>query len=358
MDISRFRQTYYNGTKILMKCLRHRITGVRIPVWATLYITDRCNQHCTHCGIHTVNRIKDKFDTTGWIRIIDELCDLGTEWFRLLGGEPLLRKDLPVLIEYIVDKKTRIAELITNGIILEKMLPELTKLKFVGISLEGNRENHEMVRGPGSFDKTIRAIEKCVATGKYVRIHMVLNTYNIRPDNIDFMINFCRSNNIVFDFCRLMVNPYYQPTEIPEYYYIPEETARNFYKTMLKRKIEENIPISNSIEALQKLIDWPQSYDHYILKKSEADKDFRKYLPECINGNLSFEMSSDGKMRYCVNRYEEQIDTNGLGSVRKAWEDLGIKDCYQCSHLSVIEQSLMFNFHPAALLNVARLLSK
>ncbi len=358
MNKKRIKQTYYNGARVFMKAMKAKLAKKRIPIWATLYLTDRCNQRCTHCGIHTVGKLKDKYDTEKWIEIIDELCEMGTEWFRFLGGEPLLRKDISELIDYVVVEKKKIAEIVTNGIFLEKKLPELHNLQFVGISLEGNRENNERVRGKGSFDKTIRAIEKCVETGKYVRLHMVLNAYNIQKDNIDFMADFCQKNNIVFDYCRLMINPYFNPTQIPDYYYIPEDVARDFYKTMLKRKKEENIPISNSVTSLSKLINWPISYDTYILKKKDADKTFKMFLPECILGDLAFEMSSDGKMRYCVNRYDMEVDIDEAGGIKRAWELLANKDCYQCSHLSVIEQSLMFNFRPSSLINVFKLLSK
>jgi MoaA/NifB/PqqE/SkfB family radical SAM enzyme len=355
----RLRQTYYNGARVLLKALRHKLTGKRIPIWSTLYLTDMCNQRCTHCGIHTVNKLKDAFDTRQWIAIIDELCDLGAEWFRFLGGEPLLRKDLPELIDYVVVKKKRIAEVVTNGLTLEQKLPVLENLQFVGVSLEGDRENHERVRGAGSFDRTIRGIERCVQSGKYVRLHMVMNRYNIQKPNIDFMVDFCRRNGIVFDFCRLMISPYYQPKDIPDYYYISDEEAREFFRVILKRKLEEHIPISNSVGSLRKLIAWPFSYDKYTITREDlaARPELKSYLPDCIMGNLSFELSSDGKMRLCVNRYDREVDITRAGGVRAAWEQIADKDCYQCAHLSVIEQSLMFDFRPQALWNVVKLLA-
>lgn len=356
MNKLRLKQTYYNGGKLILKSIFSRITGKRMPLFSTIYITDACNQRCTHCGIHTVNKKTKEFSTGEWFEIIDDLCNLGAEWFRLLGGEPLLRKDLKEIVDYISIKKGKIVEIVTNGINIEKRMDDLTNLHFVGISIEGNKENHERVRGRGSFEKAVKAVEVCSSAGKYVRIHMVMNKYNIRKENIDFMIDFCRKYHTQFDFCRLMLNPYYGTSEIPEYYYFPDEIARDFYRTILKRKIEEKIPISNSVRSLQLLIDWPYSLDKYILYKKELEDVPNYVLPECTNGIFSFELSSDGKARLCVNRYDEEIDIRDVGGIKGAWEKLGDKNCYQCSHLSIIEQSLMLNLNLKALLNTLKLL--
>ena len=357
MNRLRLKQTYYNGSKVFLKCLYSKITGKRIPLFSTLYLTDRCNQRCTHCGIHTVNKKSDLFSTEDWIKIINDLCSLGAEWFRFLGGEPTLRSDLKELIDYCAIKKGKIVEVVTNGVNLEKKMDVIENLQFVGISIEGNKENHERVRGNGSFEKAVNAVKACVDAGKYVRIHMVMNKYNIQKDNVDFMIDFCRRHDIKFDFCRLMINPYYEETSIPEYYYVPDEMAREFYREMLRRKVEEKIPISNSVRSLKLLIDWPFSYDKYTVYKRELGELKDYPLPECTSGIFTFELSSDGKMRLCVNKYDSEIDVQESGGIKRAWGLLGNKECHQCSHLSCIEQSLMLNLDFKALLNTARSLS-
>jgi hypothetical protein len=127
---------------------------------------------------------------------------------------------------------------------------------------------------------------------------------------------------------------------------------------MLKLKVEQGIPISNSAASLRKLIDWPFSYDKYTLYKQELGELPGSYrLPECTSGIFTFELSNDGKLRLCVNKYDKEIDIRAVGGIRKAWELLAnVKDCYQCSHLSVIEQSLMFSLDRSSVANAARAL--
>lgn len=358
MNALRFKQTFYNGGKMFAKSVIAGITGRRIPLFSTLYVTDTCNQRCAHCGIHTVNKKTREFTTQEWFRIIDDLCGMGSEWFRFLGGEPLLRKDLKELVDYVVLKKGKIAEILTNGIGIEDKMKELENLQFVGISMEGNKENYERVRGVGGFEKAIKAIECCVAAGKYVRVHMVINRYNIQKDSIDFMIDLCRKYRIQFDFGRLRINPYLDTSHIPEYYRIPDEMERDFYRTMLERKIKEDIPISNSTRSLKLLIDWPVNYDHYILYKDELKNAPQYRVPECTAGIYTFELSSDGKMRLCIDKYNDEVDIRDAGGIKGAWEKMANKGCHQCAHLSCIEQSLMFNVDPTSFFNVLKLLIK
>jgi len=355
---SKYKQIFYNGGKIALKSIFSRMANKRIPLFATLYITDICNQHCTHCGIHTVNKKIKEFTTQELKNNIDDLCSLGTEWFRLLGGEPLLRPDLKELIDYISCTKGKIVEIVTNGINIDKKMEALKNLYFIGISMEGNKENHDRVRGKDSFEKAQKAVELCTKAGKYVRIHMVLNRYNIQDDNINFMIDLCRTYDVQFDFCRLMINPFYKSEHIPDYYYIPDDTARMFYQKMLHRKIKEDIPISNSVRSLKMIVDYPYSHDKYTIYKSELDAHPQYRIPECTAGIFTFELSSDGKLRHCVNRYDQEIDVREAGGIKKAWRLLGDKDCHTCAHLSVIEQSLMLTLDPMSAINAFKLLTK
>ncbi|MBF0504461.1 MAG: radical SAM protein [Candidatus Omnitrophica bacterium] len=355
---NKYKQIFYNGGKIALKSVYSRMTNKRMPLFSTLYITDICNQRCTHCGIHTVNQKIKELTTQEIKKNIDDLCSLGVEWFRFLGGEPLLRRDLKELIDHVSITRGKIAEIVTNGINIDKKMDALENLYFVGISIEGNKENHERIRGKDSFEKAEKAVALCTKAGKYVRIHMVLNRYNIQEDNIDFMIDFCRRYDVQFDFCRLMINPYYKPEYIPDYYYIPDDMARAFFKKILKRKIEEDVPISNSVRSLKLLVEYPYSYDKYTLYKSELNEHPEYKVPECTCGIFNFELSSDGKLRHCVNRYDKEIDVKQAGGIKNAWKILGDKDCHTCSHLSIIEQSLMLTLDPKSAINAFNLLTK
>src|SRR3954469_11256195 len=89
-----------------------RATGKKHPLMVTLSITDRCNFRCEYCNLPGMDR--DEMSTADWLRAIDELADAGMMRVSLRGGEPLVRKDVGVLIERLRERGVNIA-MNTNG---------------------------------------------------------------------------------------------------------------------------------------------------------------------------------------------------------------------------------------------------
>src|SRR5215217_2962026 len=70
-----------------------------IPLYVQIELTWRCNWRCVHC-------YQDRHDlqilTTDQVKaLIKELHDNGTMHIVITGGEPLLRKDIFEILEYI-----------------------------------------------------------------------------------------------------------------------------------------------------------------------------------------------------------------------------------------------------------------
>ena len=110
-------------------------------------VTDRCNFRCTYCMPKEVFNADYKFlrreqllNFEEIVRISKIFVGLGVRKIRLTGGEPLLRKDIPVLIRQLA-KISSIEDisLTTNGVLLtEKLATELREagLKRITISLD------------------------------------------------------------------------------------------------------------------------------------------------------------------------------------------------------------------------------
>lgn len=92
-------------------------------------VTDRCNLRCHYCMPEESYAWLPKpelLDFDEVVRLASLFCDLGVRRIRLTGGEPLLRRDLPVLIGML--KRHTTAEeisLTTNGLLLERFASEL-----------------------------------------------------------------------------------------------------------------------------------------------------------------------------------------------------------------------------------------
>ncbi|HQL24414.1 MAG TPA: radical SAM protein [candidate division Zixibacteria bacterium] len=124
-------------------------------------ITFACNMRCIHCGTSAGVPRSDELTTDEALRLIDELTGLGARGITLSGGEPLLRKDWPVLGKRIVANGAG-AYLITNGFAVDEQAVDLFQevgLRNVGVSFDGSKEVHNYIRQrKTSYDKALHAM--------------------------------------------------------------------------------------------------------------------------------------------------------------------------------------------------------
>lgn len=112
-------------------------------------------------------------------RLVKIFVSLGVRKIRITGGEPLLRRDLPKLIERInrIEGVEEIA-LTTNGTLLKKYAADLAKsgLSRVSVSLDSLNEERffEMNGHRGKVSTVLEGIEKAAESGLQVKINMVV----------------------------------------------------------------------------------------------------------------------------------------------------------------------------------------
>ncbi len=125
------------------------------------HLTDVCNIACTHCyrasgPFHS----EDTELSKGRIfELVDELVELGGQKITFTGGEPLARRDCLEILRY-AGAQVRLT-LLTNAILIdERTARALAELPIsVQVSLDGSTaEVHDVIRGRGSFERTMRGI--------------------------------------------------------------------------------------------------------------------------------------------------------------------------------------------------------
>lgn len=149
-------------------------------------VTDRCNFRCRYCMPAEVFGPDYAFLPSEKILNFDEIerlvkifVSLGVKKVRITGGEPLLRRDLPDLIERIhrIDGVEDIA-LTTNGMLLKKYAQSLVQagLARVSVSLDSLDEErfYEMNGYRGKVSKVLEGIEKAAEAGLKVKINTVV----------------------------------------------------------------------------------------------------------------------------------------------------------------------------------------
>ena len=143
-----------------------------------------CNMDCEHCCIdkfYVPRNWEDasgrrKFEMDDVRRLSKEADEMGLANFVITGGEPLIMRDFDQLVEAINPEKFYLVT-DSNGWNLD--VKKARHLKKIGIdkvqlSLDGiTAEAHDTFRRkPGSFDRTMRAIDAC----KEADLHVILST--------------------------------------------------------------------------------------------------------------------------------------------------------------------------------------
>ena len=151
-----------------------------VVVWN---VTRKCNLKCVHCYAQaTEEALADELSTEEGKALIDDLAQFGAPVMLFSGGEPLVRKDLPELAAYAVEKGMR-AVISTNGTLITPNVAKTLKsigLSYVGISLDGMQGINDKFRGvAGAYDKALEGIRNCQSAGIKVGLRFTVNKFNV-----------------------------------------------------------------------------------------------------------------------------------------------------------------------------------
>jgi 12,18-didecarboxysiroheme deacetylase len=152
-----------------------------VVVWN---MTRACNLKCVHCYAHaTEGSTSDELTTAEGKQLIDDLAQFGSPVMLFSGGEPLVRKDLPELAAYAVEKGMR-AVISTNGTLISRDIARTLKeigLSYVGISLDGLEPVNDHFRGvKGAYRKAMNGIRNCQEAGIKVGLRFTINKQNVK----------------------------------------------------------------------------------------------------------------------------------------------------------------------------------
>ncbi|MBN1773714.1 MAG: radical SAM protein [Deltaproteobacteria bacterium] len=132
----------------------------RVPLLVQWMATARCPLRCPHCLAHEDGPARVELSTAEALDLVDQVVDLGVGEFLITGGEPLVREDLPVVLDRL---RGRAASWSLNTAVLPtgeaKRAIERHPPVFAAVSLDGPREVHDAFRGrSGAFDEALASL--------------------------------------------------------------------------------------------------------------------------------------------------------------------------------------------------------
>lgn len=148
-------------------------------------VTNNCDLNCRYCFNKNISRYFE-LKTKDWMYISENLPE--NTQLTLFGGEPFLKDNIEELINkldlLLSSNKLLEVRCFTNGINTDKILNILSKLKnkfIILISLDGLKKENDLIRGKGSYLKTIETIKRIKKETKHiVWVKTLMTTINYK----------------------------------------------------------------------------------------------------------------------------------------------------------------------------------
>ena len=173
-----------------------------------LAVTDRCNLRCRYCmpeeGIDFAAR-EALLNYDEILYLCGVLGELGVTKVRLTGGEPLVRRDLPVLVRGLSDIFPRLA-MTTNGVLLPKHIDELEAagLRHYNLSLDTLRpERFYRITRRDNFADTRVALDMMLEREYPVKVNVVVMR-GVNDDELLDFVELTRANALDVRFIEAM----------------------------------------------------------------------------------------------------------------------------------------------------------
>ena len=268
-------------------------------------VTDRCNIRCFYCmpeaDVKFVPRseILDFEEIERFVRIA---VGLGIDKVRVTGGEPLVRRDLPVLIRRLAAMpEIRDLALTTNGVLLQELAGPLYEagLRRINVHLDTlDRERFREITRRDDLHKVLEGIEAAKRLGYGpIKLNAVAVKNLVEPDIVP-LARFARQNGFEVRFIEFM------PLDAQQLWDRTKVLLADDIVGILSREIAPLIPIPDADPRAPAL--------EYRFADGIGTVGFIASVsrPFCLSCNR-LRLTADGKLRYCLFAIDED-DVKGL----------------------------------------------
>jgi len=176
-----------------------------------LSVTDRCDLRCLYCMPEEGEPHDGRPEVLSFEeiqRLVRILCGLGITHIRVTGGEPLIRRDLPVLIGMLsrMDEKPELS-LTTNASRLGPMADALKTagLDRINISIDSlEPEKFFRITRGGRLSDVLAGIARALKAGlKPVKLNTVVMR-GINDDELPALVEFAMARGVTLRFLEVM----------------------------------------------------------------------------------------------------------------------------------------------------------
>lgn len=262
-------------------------------------VTDRCNIRCFYCmpetDVHFVRRseILDFEEIERFVRIA---VTLGIRKLRVTGGEPLVRRDLAVLIRRLSTiPGIQDLALTTNGVLLPQLAAPLYEagLRRINVHLDTiDRARFLEITRRDEIHKVLAGLEACKQLGySKIKLNAVAVKHLVEPDIVP-LARYARENGFEVRYIEFM------PLDAQNLWDRSKVLLADEIIAILGREIAPLVPVPDP--------DPRAPASEYQFSDGIGRVGFIASVsrPFCLNCNR-LRLTADGKLRYCLFAVEE-----------------------------------------------------
>ncbi len=256
-------------------------------------VTDRCNFRCTYCMPLDEYEWIDKREILTFeeiTRLARLFIQLGVDKIRLTGGEPLVRRDIHLLVAKLSGLEgLRDLCLTTNGSLLAEQIPALKAagLKRINVSIDTlDPDKFRRMTKRGDLTKVLEGLFAAKSQSLHpIKINAVIER-GVNDDDIIELVEFARENGFAIRFI--------------EYMDVGNSNNWTSEKLVSKKEILERINTRYPLREIGRDQGSAPSVDYeYIDGKGEVGIVASVTEPFCSSCNRA-RLTADGKLVTCL----------------------------------------------------------
>lgn len=313
------------GTKILGSTILKKKNIISVE----LSVTHRCNLNCNYCipVPKYINQdslpMQNEMSAQEITEVFSKLNSLNVERINISGGEPLVREDIGEIVESAVKNKFKVT-LTSNGVLVPSHIDLLKKLHFLILSIDGEKNTHDSLRGEGTHKLAMESI----GLARKNKIKVILSsviTSKTTVEDLSFLLELCGFYDI---HCILQPvwNVVFLKSDRFDRYQRAQDSVPSFIHLQHLFKSLRNNPEKKRIVGGDRFIDFLLgTYKDWERGAARAEP--------CMAGRLFLYISPEGRMFPCTLRTQDllvkEVQSCSLDEIRGLKTDL-IK-CRGCS---------------------------
>jgi MoaA/NifB/PqqE/SkfB family radical SAM enzyme len=299
------------------------------PFFAHMVMTKRCNLRCTYCKAWQMPPNPNELSTSEWLKVIDNLDELGVYVLSFTGGEPLLKPGVFDMIEH-ARSRGLYTRLTSNGTLRERLYERLldSDVNSISISLDSiEPHTQDGLSGvEGSWAKAVDTLEFLLANArprKVISVSAMITPHNVHE--IIPLVDFCSNDLQCPVFLQPVIfgpmsdatgdEPCFRPGYMPEY---ALEALNELHRKLCRKLLDS------------KLI---TPYTFLLISRKYLRTGSYKW--KCKAGRLFFDIMPDGRFHLCQDvAFPEDgyaHDDDFVSCFRSEfWQESAKKLCAEC----------------------------